>query len=561
MTRRPGPAIPCARTALAASFLLFACGPADPVEVEAGPPSATVACEITYDAVRDDGKDSSNASAVGSFDAAANLVAWVQTVDSIVTRSVRYTYDADGRRTSVTEVGTAGRPSKGMSIEYDRDGHATAIDLDLFADGTIDATLAIRYGDGRLTRIEYDPDGEGPDAPVLRQTRTYDEAGVETGVESLGGEVRDSAMGGYELSRAGIETGGWARGDATYTSTSRCTETEGACGPGEPRVVTRAGDLHYPDTESRSEYRYRADGKVEFESHDPDGDGLYVSTTRYTYDADGVLTGYELDPGSPMVDLEIGTVETHDTDGRPLRTRVLRGGSTTIRTQTYNERGDEVELTVSTAAGDETHRTTREYDAEGRLTQLRSFRPGEADPFWERLWTYDARGRQTTYEDRKTGASQVGGQYRAQATAWAADGLALQWNLDRDGDGATDQVVEVTHDSHGAEIATRTTGRGDPGPDLEWQETLDAADRALESTDRSHPQGEFLSSRRTAFDGAGHVIETRFETAAGLVFREVYEYDDRGYLTAERTHLEYPGLPDAGGALVAKTACIPPGQP
>ena len=560
MTRRFVPTSQCARAALGASFLLLACSPAEPVEVEARPPPATIACEITYKFLRDDGKDGPKVSAVGSFDAAANLVGWVETVDSIITRSLRYTYDADGRRTSVTEVGAAGRPSKGMSIEYDTYGHATAIGLDLEADGTVDASLAFRYVDGRLTRIEYDSDSDGPDAPVLRQTRTYDGAGVETGVESFG-DVRDSLVDGLELSRAGIETGDEMPGDTTYASTSRCTEAEGACGPGEPRVVTRAGDVHYPDTDSRSEYRYRADGKVEFESHDLDGDGLYVETTQYTYDADGVLTGHEREPGPPIVAREVGTVEVHDADGRPLRTRVVRGSSTTIRTQTYNERGDEVDLTESTEAGDETLRTTRAYDAEGRLTQVRSFRNGEADPFRERLWTYDARGRQATYEDRGTGTRRAGDEYLARATEWRADGLAIKWNLDRDGDGATDQVVEVTHDAHGAEIATRTTGRGDPGPDLEWQETLDAADRVLESTSRTLPQGEFLSAESATFDDAGHVIETRSESAGGFAFTEVHEYDDRGYLTVERTNLRYPGVLDSGASFVATTACVPTRQP
>ena len=534
MTRRSGPASQCGRAALAVSALLQACGPAEPVEVEAGPPSA---CDITYDAFHSDEPGVATGRAVGGFDAAANLVRLTITNRFGGSSTMAFTYDAAGHQTSFSYLNADGDVAQRSTSAYDAQGHRISERVDDGGDGTAEFSSTDRYVDGRPTRSEDDPDGDGPAEPRVVETRTYDAAGVETGLRAFRYGQRGVAPDPEEI---------------RYVSASRCTAAEGKCGPGEPRVVTRAGDVQYPETDSRSEYRYRPDGKVEFESHDLDGDGAAEQTTRYTYDADGLLTGYERAGDVQGAERETCTVETRDADGRPLRTRVSRGDVTLIRTQTYNERGDEVESAESTEQGAWSRQTTREYDPAGHLTRTVETWHSDTSGRIESLWTYDAAGRQATHEVRGS----TGDEYTARATEWQADGLAVAWNVDRDADGETDQTVAVTRDAHAAEVATRTRSRGDIGPDLEWRETLDGADRVLESIHRTLPQGALLSAKATTFDEAGRPLETRIEGTAGWVVTDVHAYDDRGRMILLRQTSVSAEL-TSETSLVATTACLP----
>ena len=220
-----------------------------------------------------------------------------------VTPNVTYTYDADGRRATMTDgTGTS-------TYAYDAVGRLTS------AKNGVGATVSYAYdGAGNLTTLTY-PSGN-------TDTRAYDGAGRLTSVTDWLGHTTTF---GYDPD-GNLITTGYPNGDtthATYNQADQMTAT--TLGSGTANLASIS-------------YTRDPDGRVASETDT----GALTGSTTYTYNSQSQLTGvnntsYGYDPAGQLTTLPGGTRQTFDAAGELASSTPPAGAS-----------GPQLDKTVST---------------------------------------------------------------------------------------------------------------------------------------------------------------------------------------------------------------------
>ncbi|MEM7098694.1 MAG: hypothetical protein AAF541_10590 [Pseudomonadota bacterium] len=256
--------------------------------------------------------------------------------DGTVDQTTEFVYDEFGARTLRQDTNASGTPTSREVLEYDIDGNlvrrTTGVD-------TTSVEIWIVDEDGMRSTADYDTDGDG--VVDRRITLTYE--GRPRGDRWLRADIDDDMDGTID----GVRIRSFnARGqmltnerddnlDGTLDYTEYFTYNEQGFQTSYQRDIGGNG-VDYARTSSR-----RTDGQVSEDQYDSDGDGVYESGNRYTYDEEGKRTRLESyrDAGATIVYVY---TYTYNSDGKQQTRSYDRNGDGTINDMYeyfYNENG------------------------------------------------------------------------------------------------------------------------------------------------------------------------------------------------------------------------------
>ncbi len=473
-----------------------------------------------------------------------------------------------GRDGSAAELREALALTAGGALgDYDGDGAAD--------DGKTEAFDAA----GRPVRVEYDFDSDG----TVNRAETYSRNGAIT---TLLIELDDGKA-------AGID--GAAAGDGVFDSREQRTMVDGftvrilvdADNDGAwdgPAELVRLG---------RGQVRaFGADGWLESIRSDDDGDGTYDWSVAYAFsrhENGGIkmrLADFSGAPGASTVERWLST---YDADGVLESNRFDDDGDGTydrVYVFTYTRReGGGIETRLAEFDGGPGNgpvdgvvdgRWLETYYADGALESLRAEHDDDGDGAYDQIstdtYTYHENGKIKTmlaeHDDGSGGGIAADGVVDSRTlSTYGADGAHESAWFDDDGDGTYDRVDAFTytrHESGGIETRlTETDGGPDRGPvdgvvDGRRLETYDAGgalksrkwdsdgDGAYEGGNTFHENGE-IEMWRTAFDGDGDGTYDRVEVST-------YTYHENGRIKTRSTETDGgPGRGPVDGVVDVRT--------
>jgi RHS repeat-associated protein len=295
-----------------------------------------------------------------TFDAASQL-----TAASDTNSSYSYSYDLDGRLTSVSNAGTAGVPTVVLGYSYDAANNQTQRTDTI--NGQLKGTNAYSYDAlNRMTEIIQSDNGVTPE----RVDMTYDAASQMTGV------TRYSDLAGAQQV---------AKSVYSYDNAGRLTALTHSHG-----ATTIASYTWTYDAADRITQASSVDGTTNYTYDATDQLTGAISTSQpsenFSYDLNGnrTNTGYQTGPDNQL--MSNGTFKyTYDKEGNRTSATNIATGDVTSYTWDYRNRLTQV--TTKTAAGVVTMQATYTYDVfDRRIAKLVT--TGMSSPVTERF-VYD----------------------------------------------------------------------------------------------------------------------------------------------------------------------------
>lgn len=457
--------------------------------------------------------DADNYATRYGYDAFGDRTSETLPLEGSRTRTNRYVYDALGRR--ISGIDDVDGVHRATSATYDALGRLSSTSdgrgvVTLYSYDRLDRQTARSInvdGTARVSRTQYDAYGRvlvRTDALGNSTRYAYDETSRTVTVTTPEGVTLGTRHDREGQTIAVTD----AAGNSTrysYDADGRLLRTEHANGTVEQADYNAAGHLiHTTDGAGRSVvFTYDAAGRVLSQTVDPDGLAL---VTRYTYDGrgqrlavaapDGTVTTYSYDAkGNVLTQVEdagdashlnLTTTFTWDAQGHQLS--VTRASGTAEASSTryeYDALGREIRQVV--AAGVLNLATNYDYDAEGNL--VRATDPVGASTYH----AYDEAG-ERIYTLAPTGALGAG------------QGTLTRTTYDADGRITSVTGFAAVADTTGADALLTAT------PSQVQAAMADIAARiANPVADRTAYRVYDHDGRlRFAFDGAGAVVETRY---------------------------------------------------
>ncbi|MGO8747390.1 MAG: RHS repeat domain-containing protein, partial [Thermoguttaceae bacterium] len=288
-----------------------------------------------------------------------------------------YTYDSQGRETSVTESSTGG-PTVVLTYQYTGDAtQPTTVSATI--DGVADYQDTYTYNaQGQVTSITQSGQSGGNAVANVSASLTYDASGNLTNLtRSVNGQVAVSA--GYSYDTQGDLTGLSYSQNSTVLDPYSYTYAD----DGVPASASSSVESPIPNPQSLVTSATTPDGTVNY-TYDADGQlngatyGGSQPDESYTYDANGNRTGGGYVTGADNELLSDGTYNySYDADGNRIERTNIATGAVTDYVWDNRDRLVEV-IDRASAGGAITQDVHYFYDAQNRWIGQTVSTPGRA---------------------------------------------------------------------------------------------------------------------------------------------------------------------------------------